>query len=259
MKGLRHTWVKLKTCLLLDHMMQDLAARIRGHAAALRSYLAEISEDISIAMPLIEEALECLPDEDIRLRAFVTIRHANCLNWIGEFERSIPAYKEAGRIGKQIGDAQMAITALSEAAVTQTVIGRLRQSVQEMDELVGYANSLSLRDGRKPPAMGILNRHKSLIHYEKNELQEAEASCREAIAICKQWGEKESLQHAHYRLTLTLFAVGDRPQAEKEMERCFSLARSISPAAESSISILKQHSLLLQGETSRNGSLGAGI
>ena len=59
-----------------------LAARIRGHAAALRSYLAEISEDISIAMPLIEEALECLPEEDIRLRAFVTIRHANCLNWM---------------------------------------------------------------------------------------------------------------------------------------------------------------------------------
>ena len=143
----------------------------------------------------------------------------------------------------------MAITALSEAAVTQTVIGRLRQSVREMDELVGYANSLWLRDGRKPPAMGILYRHKGLIHFEKNELQEAEACCREAIAICKQWGEKESLQHAHFRLTLTLFAVGDRIQAEKEMERCFSLARSISPAAESSISTLRQHSLLLKGET----------
>ena len=205
-----------------------LADRVRGHAAALRSYLAELREDPQFAMQQAEAALALLPAQDLRLRAFVTIRWANCLAWIGDFERAIPLYLDAGESSKRVGENQLAITALSEMAIIQMVAGKLRMAVENISAVSNYAETLARRHGRRLPAMGILYRHFANIKREQNELAEAGHYAQEAIKICKQWGEKESLFAALTTSARVQFAQGKYEQITQSFQRAAQIASQIS-------------------------------
>lgn len=181
---------KINNVLQAEALPDDAANRIRGHAAAIQSYLAEIRDDAQTAIQMAEDALAWLPDQDVHLRAFVAVRWANCLVWVGELEKAIPIFREAGEASQRVGEGQLAITALSEMAVVQMIHGHLRQATKSISEIDRYAEAMAKRDGRRLPAMGILYRHKSAIKRELNELDEAEHYAREAIKICRQWGKK---------------------------------------------------------------------
>ena len=226
----------------------ELTERICGNASALRSYLAEIRDDPHEALCLAQESLDCLPEGDVKLRAFVTIRLANCLSWLGEYERAIPAYEQAGIQAKQIGDGQMAITAFSEAAVMQMMIGKLNKAFESIGDVESYAHTLALKDGRQLPAMGILYRHKSNICLERNLLNEAEANARKAVEICTQWGEQESQMLARFYLAMSLFWQNRRQEAEQELSRSIALAERISAAVSNSVADARQYFQLLGGE-----------
>lgn len=207
----------------------EVESRIRGHIAAIRSYMAEVRGDDAVdAMHMAEDALNLLPEKDIQLRAFVGIRWANCLAWLGDFERAISVYRDAGESSKQIGDGHLAITALSEMAVVQMLHGKLRQANENIKNIHQYAESLAKRDGRRSAAMGLLYRHMSSIKYEMNELVEANHYGRECVKICNQWGEKESLLFGLAALTRVQAAQGDYKAVEKDLEQIFKLARQIS-------------------------------
>lgn len=219
---------------LVDHSYSDeLGSRIRGHIAAIRSYLAEVrDEDATNVLCMAEDALELLPEKDIQLRSFVAIRLANCLTWLGNFERAIAVYKEAGESSKQIGDGHLAITALSEMAVVQMLHGKLRQANESIQDIHQYAEDLAKRDGRRSAAMGLLYRHRSTIKYEMNELIEADYYARECVKICNQWGEKESLLFGVAALTRVQFAQGDYDAVEKGLAQIIKLASQISTVSQ---------------------------
>jgi LuxR family transcriptional regulator, maltose regulon positive regulatory protein len=205
------------------------ANRIQGHVAAIRSNLAEIREDPQTAMHLAEDAFALLSDKDVKLRAFVAIRWANCLVWFGDLERAILIYQEAGEASKRVGEDQLTITALSEMAMTLMIAGKLRQAIECFTEITNYAETLAKRDGRQLPAMGILYRHMSYIKREQNELAEADHYAREAIKICKQWGEKESYLFALMALSRVQFDQGDIKQVEENFQQIIQIAGEISP------------------------------
>ena len=235
--------------VLSAHTLTDeLVSRMRSHGAAIRSYLAELRDDAQSAMQQAEAALALLPDQDIKLRAFVAIRWANCLSWLGELERSIQVYQESGESSKRVGENQLAITALSEMAIIQMVTGKLRQAAENITEISNYAETLARRDGRRQPAMGILYRHLSNIKREQNELAEAEHYINEAIHICKQWGEKESLLAALFTSTRVQFAQGNFQQLERNFQQITQIAAEISPEYVAQAKTWRVHYQLLMGK-----------
>ena len=225
------------------------AIRIRGHIAAIRSYLAELREDSLTAIQQAEAALALLPDKDIELRSFVLIRWANCIAWLGDFQRAIPAYKEAGEASKLIGDGQSAIIALSEMAIVQMIAGNLRQAMDSIHDILQYAEALTLRDGRRLPAMGVLYRHLGHILREQNELSEASYYANETVEICRQWGEKEALIFGLLGVARVKFAQGEYDQVDDLFQQILPIARQISPRAEKQFQVWSLHFQLLRGKT----------
>ena len=226
----------------------EISTRIRGHIAASRSYLAELHEDTYTAIRQAEAALALLPEKEIKLRSFVSIRRANGLMWIGEIEKAISAYKEIGEASKQIGDGQSAIIALSEMAIVQMIAGRLRQATESIQEICNYTEELSLRDGRKLPAIGILYRHLSNIHREQNNLAEASFYARESLEICQQWGEKEALIFGLLGVARVKFAQGKYAEVKEFFKQILLIAAQISPIAVEQFKSLEIHYQLLTGK-----------
>jgi LuxR family maltose regulon positive regulatory protein len=227
----------------------ELSTRIQGHVAAIRSYLAELREDAFPAIQQAEDALGLLPDKDIQLRSFVAIRWANCLVWLGDFDKAIPAYLEAGEASKRVGDGQLAITALSEMAVVQMITGGLRQAVESITDVHNYAEMLVQRGGRRLPAMGILYRHMSLIKREQNELSEASYYAEEAVKICQQWGEKEALVFGLLSLARVQFALGEEGKVDETFHQIMQIAAQISHQAVEQFQNWALHYQLLRGKT----------
>ncbi len=223
--------VEVESILIEELITSELTKRIQGHIAAIWSILAELRGDECSVIQQAEDALELLPAEDVKLRAFVGIRWANCLVWYGEFDKAIQIYRELGESNKLAGDGQLAITALSEMAVVQMAVGKLRQAVENITELNNYAEMLAKRDGRRSPAMGILYRHISYIKLELNDLYEAEYYAREAVKICQQWGEKEALLFGLLAFARVKFSQGDYQKVDQISHQFLQIAAQISPNA----------------------------
>ncbi len=226
----------------------ETSIRIRGHIAASRSYLAELREDTLTALQEAETALALLPEKDVKLRSYVSIRWANCLAWIGDYQKAVSAYKEAGKASKLVGDGQSAIIALSEMALVQMLAGNLQQAVKNIHEICNYAEELAYRDGRRLPAMGILYRHMSHIKREQNKLSEANYYANEGVKICQLWGEKEALIFGYLALAKVKFAEGDYDQVDNLFRQILEIADEISLMAVEQFQTSAIHFQLLQGK-----------
>jgi LuxR family maltose regulon positive regulatory protein len=227
----------------------EMVIRIRGYIAAIRSYLAELREDTLTAIQQAEAALALLPEKDIKLRSYVLIRWANCNSWLGDFQKAIPAYKEAGEASKLIGDGQSAIIAFSEMALVQMIAGNLNQAIESIHDIQHYAEELALRSGRRLPAMGVLYRHLGHIQRERNELPEASYYANEAVEICRQWGEKEALIFGLLGVARVKFAQGEYDQVDDLFRQILPIADQISPRAVKQFQMWSLHFQLLRGKT----------
>ena len=220
---------QVEEILSQEDVSPKLRDRIRGHIAALRSYLAEVREDVELGIQKAEDALRLLPDQDLKLRSFVAIRWANCLVGIGDFEKAIQAFQEAGNAAKLIEDGHLAITALSEMSIVQMWAGNLRQAIASIQDISNYAELLAQKDGRQSLARGILYRHLSHIKHELNELTEAEYFAEKSVKICQQWGEKEALIFGLARLAHEQFALRKFDLVDQNMSKVLELAGQLSP------------------------------
>jgi LuxR family maltose regulon positive regulatory protein len=220
---------EIEKILVTQSYPKELASRIRGHAAAIRSYLAEVGEEAAMAIPYAEHALKLLPEKDIHLRSFVAIRWANCLSWLGEYPKAILALEEAGKISKLAGDGQLAVSALSERAILQMLTGQLNQAVENIFEIKKFAERLAQKDGRRPPAMGQLYRQLGSILLERNQLAEAKYYASEAVKICQEWGEKEALFSAITVLAKVHFFCGEYDRFEQLSDQSIQIAKKVSP------------------------------
>ena len=226
-----------------------LAIRIRGHLAAIRSYLAEHrSEGPETMIQFAEDALELLNERDILLRSFVAIRWAIGLSLQGEYSRAIQALYETGNTCKLAGEGQLAVNAFSEMAEVQILIGKLNQAHIDMLEVKDYAEMLAQADGRWLPSMGLLYRDLSNIKYELNELEEAEKYARQSVEICKQCGENEALFLSLCLLGKIKFGKREYDKFEIFFDQGLQIANKILPEDYLPLKHIKNHYLLLQGK-----------
>ena len=241
---------ELQEMISLNPYSQALITRIQGHLAAIRSYLAEQrSSDPETAIKEAENALSLLDDKDVHLRSFVSIRWANCLSWQGDFTRAIQVLREAGNASKLAQEGQLAVDALSEMAVLQTLIGQLNQANKDILETRDYAEMLSLKDGRWLPSMGGLYRHLTNIKYERNELEEALKSARQAVEICQHFGENEALCFAFCILGKVHFGLREFSKFDRFFDQGTQIANQIHPGGLLSLNNIRNNFRLLQGKT----------
>ena len=242
-----HRLEEIKKALSVQSYPKKLTARIQGHAAAIQAYLAEIRDESAIAMACAEHALKLLTEQDIQLRSFVAIRWANAAAWIGDYPNAIHALEEAGKASKLAGDGHLAVSALSEKATLQMVIGQLNQAIEGIFEIKEYAETLAQKDGRRLPAMGQLYRQLSYLLVERNQIAEAEYYAKEAVHISRNWGEKEALFLALTVLSKVHFVSGDYDKCEETSNQSIQIAGQVSPYMLAYTTEMKHRFLLRQG------------
>lgn len=219
----------LNGLLFSDAVDNETAKRIRGHMAAIRTYLGELQQDPESVVRQAKDALALLPPEDGALQGFIKIRLANSLLRLGYIEQAHTVYQEAGETARLNGDTQTAIVTMSEAALVRLMQGRLQEAEAQIQAARSYEDRLTQKEGRRSPAMGVLFRHASTIRREMNRLEEAEALAEEAVRACEGWGEQEALLFACLALGRVRFDLGRIPEAEACFNRALQLAERISP------------------------------
>ncbi len=239
---------ELEDILSAESYSKGLVSSIQGHIAAIRSYLAEMRSDPNTAIQLAEDALKFLPEKNVQLRAFVATRLANALSWMGDLERAIDALREAGDAAKAAEDGQLALTAHSEMATLQFVTGQLSEAIESFEEIKSYAEFLAQKDGRRLPAMGMIFRQLGSALLERNRLSEAKYYASEAVQICQQWGEKDTLMHALLVLAKVNFFHGEFDKYEHYIDQAIQVSKSISILSHSFVIAFRYHYLLVRGE-----------
>ena len=98
------------------------------------------------AIGLLEEALAALPEEDSTLRAQLTARLADALQFTGESARTTALSHEALLMARRLGDTRTLITALESRHTALLHIEHLDERLRLSEEILGLADEVGERE-----------------------------------------------------------------------------------------------------------------
>jgi len=201
---------------------------IRGHIAALRSYLTlPTAEDWDRAIDLARMALELLPQNDLRARAFVTGWLAGLLERAGDCAVAMQAMKQAVVLSRTVGDLLGTVYELSRLAGMHLVRGQLNQALATCQE----AMTLTDADTRQSGYLSLAAKDAYLFAgralYERNDLAAAEHAIRKGIELCERARTMEEAGFVYLLLARVLQATGDMDAALDEMRKAHEIDQHV--------------------------------
>jgi len=202
---------------------------IAGHIAAIRAYLADLGGDKPREAALAREALEYLPEEDLRARGFATSLLVAALYWSGDLVAATQASTEAIAISQASGDSHAAVRVPCELAAPQFAQGQLRKAAATCRHALGLADEHFGRGGWRLPAAGLAHVTVSHVLREWNDLEAAARHAREGVELCSEWGQAEDLIHGYVCLARVLQVIGDSDGALDAIQEAVQVASSVSP------------------------------
>ena len=222
--------------------------RLSGIVDALRAYLIAIRGSMPLAAEFAREALKVLPDDDLVLRGFASTLLATVLRWAGDLNDAKGAYQEAIAINRAAGAANVLVESLCDLAALQFIQGKVQQSISTCREALSEAEEYCERSGRKLSAHGLASIQLCSILRELNDLDMARQYAEEGLALCKEWGQAESLMRAYWEHARVLQACGDSDGAIHSIQKARQLASALSPWFVARSAAWEAHLRLMQGD-----------
>jgi LuxR family maltose regulon positive regulatory protein len=221
---------------------------ITGHIAAIRSHLATFVGDRVRATELARQALDCLPETDLKARGFAAGVLASMLRWGDDLAASARAADKLIVVGRATGDSHVVLVSMCDLILTQLLQGQLRQADAICREAMGVADEYARRFGRRPAAVGCILARWCMLLREWNDLEAAVRYAWECVAVGKQSGYPDLLLVGYIELSKTLQAIGDADGALKAMQRTKQLATSMSSWTFTAMEARETDLQLLQGD-----------
>jgi LuxR family maltose regulon positive regulatory protein len=196
-----HAWAFLLTGQLeaveprLQHAlatsgMQSLTPEMRGHAAAIRAYVAATTGDIPHAIERAHQALELLPEEEGTVRSVVAFTLGGVYLLAGNVAGARQAFAEASSLGRRAGNIHVAVPAICSLAELQAEQGQLHQAAETYQE----ALRLAVSGGARPlPVAARIYSGLSALLYEWNDLEAAEQHLLISVELGRLWGNADAL------------------------------------------------------------------
>jgi len=213
---------------------EERAKHIEGHIAALRSYLVSFVEaDWIRALELARNALEILPHNDLRTRAFVNGWMAGLLERANQRESAMQAMKEAVALSRMVGELPSLTYELSQLAALELTWGKLNQALASCQEAMMIADKSMRQTGYTSLAArgGYLLAGRIL--YERNELPAAEQAMRKGIELGEPFETDVEGGFSYLLLARILLARGDQAATLKEMQKAHVYRQPASVSAKS--------------------------
>lgn len=184
--------------------------RIWGYIAAMRTLAVEMdSRRIDDGIIQAGKALELLPQDEFRPRAFVCYHLANMLSGIGKTSEAFKALEEAISLSLSAGDIEMAMTAQFELAAILRSQGKLRESLRLYEKTLLMPGSNNPARKCKSLPVGYADLQKASIYLEWNVLEKALYYAQEGLRTCKLWGYSDFLYNGWYFYSSILYETGD--------------------------------------------------
>ena len=204
------------------------AERIRGHIAAIRALDIYIRGDPSSAGRLAREALEHLPEGDLRARGFVTAALGAMLKWSGDLMAATQMSKEAVVLSRAAGDIHVAVHAVCDLGALAILQGQLHQAVATCRKALHMGGTYAGRGGRQVTVAGHAYALLSAVCLEWNEPEAALQHAQDGIGLCRLCGQADVLTTGCRSLAWALQATGNAEGALEMMEEASRIASSTS-------------------------------
>ncbi len=180
-----------------------------GHITAIRAYIAELQGDMLRAAGLARQALEFLPEDDLKTRAFVAAMLGTVLHIDGDLEAAAQAFSEAVTVSQKAGDSHTAVHALCDLAALQRDKGQLHKAAASCRQALDLADEYTRLGGRRLPGTDYAYARLSEVMLQWNDLDAALRYANEGVELAEQRREADKLWICYTRLAIVLSCTGD--------------------------------------------------
>jgi LuxR family maltose regulon positive regulatory protein len=193
-----------------------------GKVLVLRSFITLLfRRNYEEAVQLATDALEVLEENQPHWRVVALWAMAEARERTTPITEAIAAFREAGRIGQNLGDQVFAITAEFSLATALNSHGQRRAAVAACEEAVErYTDEM----GRTLPMTGLLFSRLGLLHYEANQLELARHCAEKGKVLADQLGLGSPHTLALGVLGPILYAQGETNAALQALHGAHRLA-----------------------------------
>jgi len=199
----------------------DLA--LQGKIAVSRGQIALRWGDVPSAIEWSRCALPLLPDDDVNTRSVLGTTLGMSHWYLGQLQEAREALTEACAAALQAGNRHAAAYAQSFLGRVEAARGQLRLAVKH------YQQGIEL--GGEQPASAMSYIGLGSIHYEWNNLAQAEQALVRGIQLNEQGGALDILLSGEAWLALLRLAQGDRVRAVQTIEAAQQRVGELAPDA----------------------------
>ncbi len=202
---------------LLDQLGQhpDAAeAAFQGKIAAVHSRYKIAIGRSQLAIPYSERALELLPEDELFMRGELTLNLAFAYFYAYQLDKAHHYFVQASEIARRAGSKRALSLALHYTGLGYVTEGKLHQAAEL------YRRELDNHDLNciELPALGFLHLGLGAIHYEWNQLDEAQRHLEKARKLSMLGGDVKIRVPSHLLLSRLYRTRQEWDKAEAEIE-----------------------------------------
>jgi LuxR family maltose regulon positive regulatory protein len=189
--------------------------RMLGRVAATRALIAFYKGNITEIVKNANQALECLPDEDLSWRSSAAVALADAQMLIGDLNEAHRTLMEALEISKAAGNPYRIILVYCRLAIALRHRGQLQRVLEICSEQVQFSDSSSMVC---PNATGMLLAIWGETLAEMNDLSRALHKATEGLERAERSGNVVSIGWSYLCLVRIMYSRGDFAGAEELVE-----------------------------------------
>jgi ATP/maltotriose-dependent transcriptional regulator MalT len=222
---------------------------LRGELASLLAIAATVDQPPADIQELAQEALDCLPEDDLVSRARALRAMGVAHGYMGETGQSLQYYQQARHLALGSGNVFLASNIIETIASTYIFMGRLRLAARTYQELVDSG----ARPGGPPfPFVGYGYLGLAEISLEQNDLEAAARYLEKGMELARQGGIGYNLPQSWCLMARLCQAQGDLPTASHALQQAEELCQtSHSFGLRVTLAAHQVRFWLAQGELSR--------
>jgi len=205
-----------------------LTRRVAGLVALDRSYAAVMRGDATAVIEFAQRALAVMPDAPTFDRTNVYVRLGVGYGMAGRLAESLQAYEQARAVGIASGTPAAALMPLPNMVMLYMMLGQLRHAHEAAQQGVQLGQSHPALAG----TLGIIHNRLSELHYEQNDLAQAQADLERGLELFSRRGEVDNYGLWRSWLAYIREARGDRPGAQQAQQQARQLVDKFTPGGD---------------------------
>ena len=229
-------------------------ARLQAEVACLRALAARTRGEVDRAQTYAEQAITLAPPEYGWLRGNAYVILGQVYFDQGHADRALAVYQQALPLALEANNYVAVSLITTYSALAQRLLGRLHEAAAICHVGLRRAAELGFEH---LPAVSVIEVTLATVHYDWNELDEAEQHARRAYELGQRSGYAEALRVGGALLARTYLARGQVAAAAEMCARLATRSQSGAAAGQAMLIDTQVRCLLAQGDVAGAANIAA--